>query len=278
MNDAGAHITAKNRFFVSAVLSWADRRNALCERHFGDWLIMVTKGGRTRFLEWYDIGLNSSTNYLIAKDKSGTTWILDRHGVPAVEHFLVLRPDSQGWTQAQDEAQRIFTDRVGFPLVLKPNTGTNGNDVYKVDTMHELDATLTTLFETERAIALSPFIRVVKEYRVTVLDGEVLLAYAKLQDTRADFRFNLSHGATVADITDDELARVSPLAKNAMRALTMRFANVDIVLDEVGALFVLEVNGGVAFEKYSLVSDEHRTRAQAVYDSALDALFGILRT
>jgi glutathione synthase/RimK-type ligase-like ATP-grasp enzyme len=269
--DGGAHITAKNRFFIAAVISWAERRGAHCERHFGDWLVMVTYNGITRFLEWYDVGLNSSANYLIAKDKCGTTWILERHAVSAVEHFLVLRPDSQGWTTAQAAAQAAFVARVGFPIVLKPNTGTNGNDVYKVDSTEELDETLTTLFATERAVALSPFIKVVKEYRATVLDGEVLLMYAKLQDTRADFRFNLSHGATVAAVDGEEFARVSPIAK-----LTMRFANVDIVLDESGALSVLEVNGGVAFEKYSLISDAHRREAQLVYDRALDTLFGIL--
>lgn len=274
--EGGAHITAKNRFFIAAVVSWAERRGAHCERHFGDWLVMVTLNGTTRFLEWYDIGLNSSANYLIAKDKCGTTWILERHGVPAVEHFLVLRPDSQGWTTAQAAAQEAFVARVGFPIVLKPNTGTNGNDVYKVDTREALNETLTTLFATERAVALSPFIRVVKEYRATVLNGEVLLMYAKLQDTRADFRFNLSHGATVAAVDAAEFARVSPIAKRAMEALTMRFANVDIVLDETGALSVLEVNGGVAFEKYSLISDAHRSEAQSVYDRALDSLFGIL--
>lgn len=272
MNEGG-HIIAKNRFFIEAVVSWAERRGASCERHFGDWLVMLTREHAVRYLEWYDIGLNSSTNYLIAKDKCGTTWILERHSVAAVEHFLVLRPDSQGWTAAQNDAQNAFIERVGFPIVLKPNTGTNGNDVFKADDKEALELKLSELFMTERAVALSPFIRVVKEYRVTVLDGQVLLMYAKVQDTRADFRFNLSHGATVSDVSEAEQARVAPLAERAMRALGMRFANVDIVEDESGAIQVLEVNGGVAFEKYSSVSAAHRARAQDVYDRALDALF-----
>ncbi len=274
--SAGEHITAKNRFFIEAVVSWAERRGATCERHFGDWLVMLTYKNMVRYLEWYDIGLNSSTNYLIAKDKSGTTWILERHNVPSVEHFLVLRPDSQGWTASQADAQKTFIERVGFPIVLKPNTGTNGNDVFKADDMDALSTKLSDLFLTERAVALSPFVRVTKEYRVTVLDGEVLLVYAKVQDTRADFRFNLSHGAEVCAVDESERAKVSPIAVLAMQALGMRFANVDIVEDESGNCKVLEVNGGVAFEKYSLVSPEHHARAQGAYDRALDALFGTL--
>ncbi len=272
------YINAKNRFFIEAVSTWANERGAECTRHFGDWLIMLTHNGVTKYLEWYDMGLNSSTNYLIAKDKCGTAWILHRHNVRAVEHFLLLRPDSQGWTTQQEHASHEFLARVGFPVVLKPNTGTNGSDVYKAQTQHEYDDKLRALFETERAVALSPFVEVKKEFRTTVLDGEVVLMYAKVQDSREDFRFNLSHGARVESVSDDERARVAPLALAAMSAMGMRFANVDIVEDKGGSLQVLEINGGVAFEKYSEVSAEHRARAYTVYARALDALFGILRT
>jgi glutathione synthase/RimK-type ligase-like ATP-grasp enzyme len=262
-----------NRFFVETVVEWAKKRGGTCIRCFGDWLLDVTIGGVTKQVIWYDLGLNTSTQYQVMKDKAATSWVLERASVPTAEHFLLLRKDSQGWTSSQGAEQMKFIERVGFPVVVKPNGGSNGTAVFLVDNSNQLDAMLLELFEQHRAIALSPFIRVQKEYRVTVLDGEVLLIYAKIQDARKDFRFNLSHGAQVQEVSEEEKARVSPVATRALGALGARFANVDIVLDEQGALKVLEINGGIAFEKYALLSDVHRERAREVYTQALDALF-----
>jgi hypothetical protein len=44
-------------------------------------------------------------------------------------------------------------------------------------------------------------------------------------------------------------------------------------MSDAGELSVLEINGGVAFEKYALTSPEHKEKAYAAYARALDRLF-----
>jgi glutathione synthase/RimK-type ligase-like ATP-grasp enzyme len=270
IGDDGLQI---NRFFITAVTEWVAQQGGTYERCFGDWLIHIELNGVTKDVVWYDLGLNTSTQYMTMKDKAATSWVLQKSGVPTAEHFLLLRKDSQGWTPEQNVLQAAFIERAGFPIVVKPNGGSNGTEVYLSKDVLELDAKLTEMFVAHRAIALSPFITVQKEYRVTVLDGEVILVYAKVQDVRNDFRFNLSHGATVEEVSAAEYAHVAPLAQRALVAIGARFANIDIILDDKNDLRVLEINGGVAFEKYSQLSSEHCVRAQEVYNRALAALF-----
>ncbi|MFM2414747.1 MAG: hypothetical protein RI911_440 [Candidatus Parcubacteria bacterium] len=274
----GGDDNAINRFFVAVVAAWATAMGGTCTRHFGDWILELTIEGVTKHVVWYDLGLNSATHYQTMKDKAATSWILERRGIACVEHFLLLRPDSQGWQSDQDAQLDAFVARVGFPLVVKPNGGSNGTGVIKVTSPEELTAALAEQFLAHRAISLSPFVMIKKEYRATVLDGQVELIYAKVQDTTKDFRFNLSHGAEVHEVSDEEKAQVSPLAVRALEAIGARFANIDIILDAAGTLRVLEVNGGVAFEKYSQLSADHARRAHAVYTRALHTLFGIPET
>ncbi len=64
-------------------------------------------------------------------------------------------------------------------LVCKPNEGTGGRNVYKVNDVLELESATHKIFSKTRSMAVSPYCEIIKEYRVIVLSNEVKLIYSK---------------------------------------------------------------------------------------------------
>jgi glutathione synthase/RimK-type ligase-like ATP-grasp enzyme len=58
------------------------------------------------------------------------------------------------------------------------------------------------------------------------------------------------------------------MTHNAMQALGLRFASIDIIAID-GTFMILEVNRGVTMEKYAEMSELHREKAKRVYEKAL---------
>jgi len=84
-------------------------------------------------------------------------------------------------TKGNWDAMQAFGKEHDYQLVVKPNEGTGGQDVRKVENPLELEQSVTKLFESERAIALSPYIDIEQEFRAILLDDEVLLIYSKMR-------------------------------------------------------------------------------------------------
>jgi glutathione synthase/RimK-type ligase-like ATP-grasp enzyme len=63
--------------------------------------------------------------------------------------------------------------------VVKPNNGTGGDLVFKVSTINELNKAINLIFSRFDALAISPYYKIVQEYRLIVLNNEVQLLYLK---------------------------------------------------------------------------------------------------
>lgn len=160
----------------------------------------------------------------------------------------------------------------GGDVVIKPLSGTGGRGVQRYLTVAE--GTDYIKNSTEPAWAISPYIDIVSETRLIVLDGVVQLAYEKQQPQVVNGLkfYNLSHGATAVMLSEipDNLQR---LALRTCEALCLRLAAVDIVETVGGEHLVLEVNDGFSMEYYALQSPENKTRADALYDAVVSAMF-----
>ncbi|TAK37122.1 MAG: hypothetical protein EPO30_11115 [Lysobacteraceae bacterium] len=125
---------------------------------------------------------------------------------------------------------------------------------------------------TIQAWAAAPYVNIVSETRVILLDGECLLAYKKeAVDANGLKMFNLGLGARAIDIVpDDELLQ---LARVAQSVLGLRLCAVDIVERADGVSQVLEVNDGIMVENYARQSDANKQRALGIYAQIVDRLF-----
>jgi ribosomal protein S6--L-glutamate ligase len=111
-----------------------------------------------------------------------------------------------------------------------------------------------------------------------MLCGEAKLIFAKKRNPASDqWQHNLGLGATATIETNEKLkAKLVPLAKKTMTALTLEFASVDIVSSEQG-LKVLEVNSGVMMEHFSQESAENYQLAKNIYREAVLKMFSEIK-
>lgn len=114
--------------------------------------------------------------------------VLSNQGVPNVPHDVYLNPanpftanyvSKDGiWTGIQD-----LVGKHGFPVVLKPLKGTGGLDVMKATCWREVEAAVQHIFGREYGLAVSPYKKVVDEFRCICLDRVVELTYRKVRSS-----------------------------------------------------------------------------------------------
>lgn len=139
------------------------------------------KNGRKRYFRYNSLDLNTLGASEVAKDKDYANFFLARAGYPIVPGKAFY---SKSWSEAiqvpyDSEAAYGFARESGFPVVVKPNSGSQGAGVSVACTKRELARSLSAVFATDR-VALVQKLVVGRDYRIVVLDGEVISAYERI--------------------------------------------------------------------------------------------------
>lgn len=258
-----------DRLLPDIARSICEQRGISYESLSDEWVLRLTQGDTTRWVLGYKFDINTAAVSGLAQDKVATYEVLTRSGVPAVPHILARSVPHQKVSVASLE--QAFGEQ---SVVLKPLDGTGGRGVQKCDSV--ADAVQHIVTSTEPAWALAPYLEIVREFRVILLDGDVLVSYEKVEPTELHGLklFNLGMGARAADISDPTLLdSVQSLAKSASQALSLRLAAIDVIVSEDGTMRVLEVNDGIMMENYARQSDRYRSNAEVAYDKIIGAMF-----
>ena len=262
------------RMLVASLKRYAVSRGIELQMLSGDWAASLTKAGRRHLVFGYDLGLNSSAASRIASDKGATYDVLTASGLPALEHRVFMHPRFLDFMPADGNWPAMLETfaRFGRDAVIKDNEGTGGLDVYRVGSLTQLEQKAQQLFQIARAVALSPFVTIEEETRFVMIEQGCVLAYAKERAPgSSEWRHNLGLGAKARrlDAGAPELAARLTLAREAMAALTLRFASIDVITVK-GAPMVLEANGGVMLEVASGPDFGGAGLADRIYGQALD--------
>jgi len=164
-------------------------------------------------------------------DKSMTTFLLARAGLPTPETFAV-----EGVEAARAVVAREC--RAG-PLVLKPLFGAQGRGIRLVKRPEELpdEGEVAGVFYLQRFISRAgpPF----RDFRVFVCADRAVAMMSRRND---DWITNVNLGGKAEAVAAKAEGDLSGLAVAAAAAVGADFAGVDIVRDDAGKAFVLEVN------------------------------------
>ncbi|MGH2582514.1 MAG: ATP-grasp domain-containing protein [Anaerolineales bacterium] len=171
----------KERVLVTLLREIAAEQKIQLTSFSQDWILRLESGGRARHVFGYNFELNSATAELIAGDKAAISDLLANQDIPRVEHKLFLHPRLAGYVSEKGNFANMlaYAGEHGFPLVIKPNEGTGGEDVTRVDNVAEMEQSAIALFQVHRAICLSAYLDIEQEYRALMLDEECELLYAK---------------------------------------------------------------------------------------------------
>lgn len=272
-----------------------------------DWIIILEKDNKTRFISGYKFGLNNHALGLICDDKYALFDVLSHFNIKVSEYYIVFN---------NYDRNKIleYANKYNYHLVVKSNVGTCGNDVYRVNNEIELFEIIDKLLIKSHSISLSPYYDIKNEYRsiiyndnielfygkkrpIVIGDGnktvyELLLEFnnyyfSKLKDhSNLDYilekdklyeyswQHNLSKGSIPFYIEDEEIKnKVQNLALEVSNKLKLSFASIDIIELTNGDIMVLEVNSGVMMDNFINIMNEGKTIAKEIYRKAILALF-----
>lgn len=150
-----------------------------------EWIIRLEKRGIVKYVFGYNFELNTSAAQMIANDKSAVSDLLQYYGIPHVEHKLFLNPRLHNYVSDLGNWDSIvsFASEHDFRVVCKPNKGTNGRGVIRVETQRELERAVEQLFQNNRAICIAPYHSITQEYRLILIGNNCELAYKKILPT-----------------------------------------------------------------------------------------------
>jgi len=177
----------------------------------------------------------------------------------AVDKFLTTaRLETAGLTvpatvtcQDSETAMEAFA-RLGGDVVVKPLFGSEGRGICRVSDPDLAFRTFRTLERTGAVLYLQEFIRHPGfDVRILILDGIVLGAMKRFSVD--DFRTNVSRSATTA--IHQPTSKESEIALIAAETVGARIAGVDLLYDEAGRCFVIEVNAVPGWRAFSRTND-----------------------
>ncbi len=141
------------------------------------------KSGKKSYFRYNTLDLNPVGASDIAKDKDYANLFMKRLGYPIVPGSKVFF--SKDWARAIGAARRTIDDaytyakRLGFPVVVKPNSGSQGVAVAVAHTRREFYRAMNAAFKQDRVVLVQKQV-FGQDYRLVVLDNKVISAYERI--------------------------------------------------------------------------------------------------
>lgn len=174
--------------------------------------------------------LNSPKSLECAVDKYLTTARLAAAGLPVPETIVC---------ESAETALQAFHD-LGGDVVVKPIFGAEGRGIMRVSDPDLAFRAFRTLERLDNVLYLQQFIaHPGYDTRIVVLDGQVLGGMRR--HNSLDFRTNVSRNGKAVQC--DVSAIEADFGLRAAEATGTQFAGVDLLTDQSGQLYVIEVNG-----------------------------------
>ena len=141
------------------------------------------KNGIKKYFRYNTLDINTKGSSEIAADKDYTNFFLKSLGYPTVPGSKAFYSDE--WSNTIGSTNRRIQDaykhaqKLGFPVIVKPNGGSQGKNISFVNNKNEFYKSVKTIFESDR-IALVQKIVSGKDYRIVVLDNKIIAAYQRI--------------------------------------------------------------------------------------------------
>ncbi len=142
---------------------------------------IIFKSGRKRYFRYSSLDINRLGASDIAKDKGFATFFMKSMGynvIPGETFYSKDWAKAIGSTDDIDTAYR-YAQKLGFPVIVKPNSGSQGTGVTLVQNKAQFYRAMRFIFKRDK-VALVQKLVTGKDYRVVVLDNKVISAYERI--------------------------------------------------------------------------------------------------
>ncbi len=236
--------------------------------------------GRQSYFWHNKFNLNSVASARICQDKGYAAFFLEKWGFCVPKGRVFVRRHAPGSPQRGPglEDALAFAAELGWPVYLKPLCGSQGVGVIKAANVAECETAAQALFERERKILVQEACPG-RDYRLVVLDGEVISAYERIplhvigDGVRTVSALLTAQQREFEDIGRDTVIQMDdPRITAKLRSQGLNFSDVLPMGTAVPLLDVANLScGGTT----SLVADLHPSVAElaAQIAAALDLRF-----
>lgn len=168
--------------FIKAINQAASELGITTEHFPTNWAVKLLKNNDIKFIVGYTLPLNNSASYKIARSKNLCSEILSANKIENVPHQLLLTPTvllrrNNGLGNVK-EIQQFISDNK-FPFLIKRNNSSKGDGVFLIQTETELEQALSDIYSTDSTLCLSPYRKIISEFRNIVLNNRCILSYEK---------------------------------------------------------------------------------------------------
>lgn len=147
-------------------------------RHVGQ---ITFRSGRRRYFRYNALDLNPVGSSEVATDKDFSYFFMRRMGYPTPPgkaFYSKAHCEAIGSKRNATAAYR-YAKKMGFPVIVKPNSGSQGKDVHLAHDKKGLQTALRAIFLFDRVALVQKFLPG-RDYRIVVLDDSVISAYERI--------------------------------------------------------------------------------------------------
>lgn len=141
------------------------------------------KNGKRSYFRASTMDLNPVGASDIAKDKDYANFFMEKLGYPIVPQsktfFSREFAEKVGARNRDIDAAYRHAQKIGFPVIVKPNSGTQGTNVALVHNKNEFYRAARAIFRGDRIMIVQQPVSGT-DYRLVVLDKDVISAYARI--------------------------------------------------------------------------------------------------
>ncbi len=142
---------------------------------------IIYKSGTKRYFRYSSLDLNTLGASEISKDKDYANFFMKRMGYPTIQGRTFFSPT---WAEAISSSCDIdagykYAESLGFPVIVKPNSGSQGKGVSLCHTKGDFYRAMRRVFKLDRVALVQVPVKG-KDYRIVVLDNTVISAYERI--------------------------------------------------------------------------------------------------
>lgn len=139
------------------------------------------KDGRNRYFRYNTLDLNPVGAADISKDKDYANFFMRRMGYPTITGKTFF---SREWCKIIGSRRDIkaglsYAKSIGFPVIVKPNGGSQGVGVALVHSQQEFLRAMKFIFKNDKVALVQRPVRG-RDYRIVVLDKNIISAYERI--------------------------------------------------------------------------------------------------
>lgn len=139
------------------------------------------KNGRKCYFKYSTLDLNPMGASELARDKDFAAFFIKKEGYPTVtgEAFY-----SKDWSETIGSKRNIdaayrYAQKLGWPVIVKPNSASQGIGVTLIHNRVEFYRILRQIFKRDRVALVQRPVRG-RDYRIVVLDNQIISAYERI--------------------------------------------------------------------------------------------------